>query len=207
MSGAHGRGGVAERSERGLTLIELMITVAIIGFLMAAAAVLIKPAGYARTARGFADEIAATADNVRQRSLVSRAWQRLIVTTGAYDANGAPATTTIAIKQASVTGFDKPADGNDCPNPVVPADPPCWLHMGQLSSPLHGVAVIAADTTPHVNPSGGVLDNSNLPLTLDFAPDGSGQGATLFVGEPSRSGNARVLVFSVTGTALVYDRW
>jgi prepilin-type N-terminal cleavage/methylation domain-containing protein len=68
---------VAVNPERGFTLMEMMVVVAVIGLLSAAAIVFVKPGQYAGTSRSYAHQIAALVDGVRQRAVASHTYQML----------------------------------------------------------------------------------------------------------------------------------
>lgn len=179
---ARSRGAV--RHEHGLTLVELMVVVAIVGVLMAAAVVFVKPDQYGQTTRGFADSIGAFLEGARDRGIATHAWQRIEID----DTEG------LIAYQAPVTGFVKPADD-------------AWLYVGAMARPNTKVEVVAVTDTAAIEDIAAPADGAGLPAIVEFAPDGSAQPTTIYVADEQRNRKARILIFRATGSVLVLDSW
>jgi len=152
-----------------------------IGVLAAVAVLFINPRSTAATSSGYAQEIAALCDAVRQRAVASRTRQRIEVQGN-----------QVIHWQASTQGM---------------ADPPDYGLVGRTVVPAQ-VAIVAVDTRPHVQPDDGVPSaGANLPIDLDFFADGSAAPATIFISDSRSEDRARVVIYPATGSAYVYQEW
>jgi prepilin-type N-terminal cleavage/methylation domain-containing protein len=165
----------------GFSLIELMTAVAMVGILSGLAVVFVKPTSYAASANGYAHEIAALFDAVRQRAVASGVRQMVEVTDD-----------EVVHYQATLPG-------------VAPADE--WRLVGTLPAAPE-VFIAATDTRVHVTPDDGVPSlGAGLPFQVDFSPDGTSTAATIFVQDTYGAVRARVAVYKATGSAYVYSQW
>lgn len=158
-----------------------MVVVAMVGVLTGLAVVYVKPSSYAENARGYAQQISALCDAVRQRAVASRTRQKLEI-----DAD------QVIHWQATTTG-------------MAPAT--AWRQVG--TTPVPGnVTITAFDDRPHVDTDDGVpVSGTGLPAEIEFTPDGAAQGATIFVTDDSDQNRARVVVYGATGSAYAYNEW
>lgn len=170
--------------ERGFTLVELMVVVAIVGVLMVVAVLSIKGTTYAGTPLGFAEKIVSEIEQTRLRAISSRRWQRLHV--NAYQVNH---------WEAQTEGMAKPTD------------PDAW-DLVRSTNIAGDIEVAMVDDSTHL------YENTNLPAigdglgsVIDFAPDGAGSAATIFVRDRSDKQRFRVAIYRATGTAYVYGGW
>jgi prepilin-type N-terminal cleavage/methylation domain-containing protein len=166
---------------RGFSLVELMTVIAMVGILSGAAAIFIKPSSHAASAQGYAQEIAAMCDVVRQRAAASRTRQMIEV-----------AADHVAQYQASEPGM----------TPAVE-----WELVGTLPVPAR-VAIASTDPRAHLASGDGVPSaGAGLPLEIEFAPDGTSTAATIFVHDDQDRIRARVAILRATGSAFAYSEW
>ena len=60
--------------ERGFTLVELMVVIAVVGVILAAAILSINPDRYAKSAKGYAEEIAVDDNTFHMNTHISHPW-------------------------------------------------------------------------------------------------------------------------------------
>jgi prepilin-type N-terminal cleavage/methylation domain-containing protein len=179
----HARGNAAsgEAAERGFTLIELMVVIAIVGLLAVAALVFVNPRSFAATSRGYAQEVASLCDSVRQRAVASRTYQKLEVQDD-----------QIIHWQGDTTGMTPPTD---------------WSYVGTTPVPSE-VRIASTSDVTHIEPGDSVpSEGAGLPAEIDFAPDGSATAATIFVTDSADENKARVAIYRATGSAYAYYEW
>jgi len=174
------RGGAAH-SRCGFTLIEVMVVIAIIGLLAVSAVLFVKPRSYSATAQGYAQEVAALCDSVRQRAVASRTYQKLEVQGD-----------EVIHWQGATPGMTPPTD---------------WDLIGTTPVPSQVVVASTSDRT-HMSPDDSVpAAGTGLPAEIDFAPDGSATAATIFVTDSGDEIKARVAIYRATGSAYAYYGW
>jgi prepilin-type N-terminal cleavage/methylation domain-containing protein len=171
----------AVNPERGFTLMEMMIVVAVIGLLAAAAIVFVKPGQFAGSSRGYAHQIAALVEGVRQRAVASRTYQMLEV----HDDQ-------VLHYQGATTGMTMPTD---------------WNLIGTTPA-LHGVVIASASDRTHTETDDGVpAAGAGLPATIYFPPDGTASPATIFVTDEQDANRARVAIYRATASAYAFNEW
>lgn len=172
-----GRSRSPARRERGFTLIELMTVVALVAILATLALGIGKNEGNPRSG---ATQIASALGLARARAIATRKIHRVQIEP-----------TTVSIWQATTTGFRAPTA------------------YDQVQATGLGPAVIAANgsTTIQVAAGASVTVNGSLVFSIDFKPDGSSTGGTVFVTGSSRDDPYRVVVYRATGSSYVREGW
>lgn len=175
-----GAGGTGSAGD-GFTLVEVAVVIIMVGVLAAVAVIFIKPRSTAETARGYAHEVAALCDAVRQRAVATRTKQRIEV-----DGD------QVVHRQATQPGLVADLDTN-----VV---------IGRTPVPSQ-VVIAATDTRAHDSSNDPPTLGAGLPGAIDFQPDGSANAATIFVSDFRFEDRARVAIFPATGSAYVFYEW
>lgn len=169
------------RRERGVTMIELMVVIAIVGILAAVAAVTIRKSGTGAGAFGFSNRLGSEMEEMRLRAVASRRWQRMIVDTN-----------VILREEATTEGL---------------ATPTAWTEVRTVGTP-RDVEIAATSPRTHIMPNDAVpAPGANIPASITFSPDGTGQAVTLFVRETNGYSSARIAVYGTTGATYVYRYW
>jgi prepilin-type N-terminal cleavage/methylation domain-containing protein len=175
----------ASAGGRGFTLVEVAVVISMIGVLAAVAALFLNPRTTAETSRGYAQEVAALCETMRQRAVASRRWQRLDVEDG-----------RVVHMQATDPGMAQPVDATGY-------DP-----VGLVAVPPQ-VVIAAVSFRTHVNVNDSVpAPGTNVPAYIYFRPDGTAlEPATIFVSDSRSEQRARVAIYPATGSAYAYQDW
>ncbi|HEY0253363.1 MAG TPA: hypothetical protein VGC41_17635, partial [Kofleriaceae bacterium] len=140
----------------------------------------------------------------KMRAVSTRRWHRCTVETANFDTS---VTSKLTIWQWQQTGMKVPVGTN-----ITSCDPlinPCW-QLVQADPLGRGVTVWDASTNVcATGPCGGAptSQNASLVFNVDFRPDGSSTGGTVFITEPSRNRSYRVVVYKATGASYARNSW
>ncbi len=183
---------------RGFTLVEIMVVVAILG-IIAALITGVASTPYTANPRSVADQINATLNLARMRAVSTRRWHRVEVTGPA-----ATVPNTVMLWQFSEAGMRTP-DASLC-NPGPPAIN-CWQIVEQTTLP-RTIVVRGASVTPYAAAGvATVVENTALDFPIDFRPDGSSSGGTLFLNSREGRQKYRLVIYSATGSAYARAAW
>jgi len=172
------------KSQRGFTLIELMVVVATI-------VTSVMPRTYGASTESIANNITQHANLAKMRAVSTRHYHRLeVLPTG------------INLWQWSEVGMTVPS-GTCTTSPISH----CWQIVQSMAFSGN---VQAWDVTSAVHSTSGtsITKNASLDYGIDFRPDGSSTGATIFLTDlQSPARQWRVLVYAATGSSYAREIW
>jgi len=180
--------GSARRSQRGFTLIELMIVVAIIA-IMGALLVGMATRPYGANAQTLSEQLAGTFTYARTRAISTRRTHKVTI----YNAtNNGRAGQFVSIEQNQTKGMRSAGTYDLIEYRSIPTNSIIW-------SATTGIPSTGANPT----------QNTNLPFTLYFRPDGSVSSAsTIYItdqmGTPK---HYRVVLVQATGSSYARQTW
>jgi prepilin-type N-terminal cleavage/methylation domain-containing protein len=165
--------------ERGVSVIEMMAAVAVVGVLATIATGAVKRRGHGASAYEFAQKLEGELDDLRLRAVTKRRWQQLIIQNGYAEHD-----------EATTTGM---------------ATPTAWQTVRTVMAP-QGVEVAAVDNLTHTASGSTPTLGSGMGTIVQVAPDGTGAAVTIFVRETNDSSRARVTAYPAGGL-YVFTNW
>jgi prepilin-type N-terminal cleavage/methylation domain-containing protein len=172
------------KNQRGFTLIELMVVIVVIGVL-SALLIGINSQTYGASAMNVADELVSQMELCKMRAVSTRRWHRCEVTPS-----------SVTVMQWQSTGMAVPAVG-------------VWSVVQKLTIgtgiTVWGTTVAACASSPCAGSP--TTANTALDFDVDFKPDGSSTGGTLFVTDPAQNKMYRVVIYTATVGSYARNSW
>ncbi|MEJ7601747.1 MAG: prepilin-type N-terminal cleavage/methylation domain-containing protein [Kofleriaceae bacterium] len=165
------------KSPRGFTLVELMVAITIVGVL---AALSVDVTSATATPSTSSDKVAGMLGYARIRTLATRTIHRVQVESQ-----------TVSLWRATTTGLSTPVG---------------WQRL-QIESIPKPTKIWNAQTSVQVTLNGGPVENPAVLLPIDFKPDGTTTGATIFVTDSRKRKMYRVMVYRATGGTYIREGW
>ncbi|MBA3539930.1 MAG: prepilin-type N-terminal cleavage/methylation domain-containing protein [Deltaproteobacteria bacterium] len=170
---------ITRRSQRGFSLVELMVVIAIVG-IFAALFVSINSKPLGANTKSISDQLVSTMGFARLRATSTRRYHRLEITPQ-----------QVLVLQATTIGM---------------ATPVAWQQI-QAITISKAVTIWNATTVVQITTGNSVTQNPTLSFDMDFRPDGSSTGGTLFLTDSQQSRSYRVLVYHATGSSYARETW
>ena len=173
------RGRTRTGAQRGFTLIELMVVIAIISVL-SGLLISVNGTAYGASTASVSDQLTSALGLAKLRAISTRRYMRVEVRAR-----------TATVWQSTQTGLVAPT---------------AWRFYHTFTVPK-GVSVWGASSTVHASGGATVSKDADVDFMIDFKPDGSSTGGTLFVTDSANAHPARVLIYRATGSAYARTEW
>lgn len=164
---------------RGFTLLELMVVVGIIGVL-SGMVISVSGTAYGANSSSVGDQLTSALGLAKLRAISTRRITRVEVRAR-----------TATVWQSSQTGMVAPTE---------------WQFYQTFTIP-RGVTVWDASTTVQADAGATVSQNPDVDFMVDFRPDGSSTGGTIFVTDTANAHPVRVMVYRATGSSYARAEW
>ena len=135
---------------------------------------------YGASATSVGDQLTAAFGVAKLRSISTRRYTRLEIKSQ-----------TATLWQSSQTGMVTPTS---------------WQYVQTFTIP-NGVSVWDGSSTVYASPGAPVSQNTAVDFAVDFKPDGSSTGGTVFVTDRANAHSTRVLVYRATGSSYARADW
>jgi prepilin-type N-terminal cleavage/methylation domain-containing protein len=167
------------RGARGFTLLELMVVIGIVAVL-SSMVISVSGTAYGANASSVGDQLTSALGLAKLRAISTRRITRVEVRAQ-----------TATVWQSTQTGLVAPT---------------AWQFYQTFTIPK-GVTVWNAATTVYADAGATVSQNPDVDFMVDFKPDGSSTGGTIFVTDTRNAHPMRVLVYRATGSAYARASW
>jgi prepilin-type N-terminal cleavage/methylation domain-containing protein len=168
-----------KETQRGFTLVEMMVVVAIIAVL-SGLVIGVNNRTYGANAENASSELTSAFGFAKMRAASTRRYHRVEVQAQ-----------TATVWQSSLIGMTTPTT---------------W-QLVQTFSIAEPVSVWNVSATVYASAGATVTRNVAVDSMIDFRPDGSSTGGTVFVSDAKNARPYRVLVYKATGSSYARQAW